>query len=240
MNRVGWELIWSSGRIPDRYASLAAPNESVVDWARSLPAGAHVLDLGCGVGRHVVYLGGHGFRMAGADISPTGVERTYAVCTERGIPFDGRVCDMTALPWPDANFDAALSISTIHHALRADIQRAIDEVWRLLKPGGLFLVDFPCTDRADYAYLRAEVTGHGPGYAHLHAEAAAGRVVEVEPNTFVDDRPDSEDSDGFLPHHFSDEADVRDFLRRFTIERLWPDLVAGARGKWVARARKEA
>jgi SAM-dependent methyltransferase len=179
----------------------------VIEWANRLPSGAFVLDLGCGVGRHVTYLGGHGFRMAGADISPTGVQRTAAVCAERGLAFDGRVCDMTVLPWLDATFDAALCTSTIHHALRADVQQAIDEVWRLLKPGGLFLVDFPRTATWDYAYLRTEV--------------AAGHVLEVEPNTFVDERPDSDDFHGYLPHHYCDEADVRDLLRRFTIERVW-------------------
>jgi SAM-dependent methyltransferase len=226
MNRIGWEPIWSSDTIPERYASFAAPNETVVEWANSLPAGSNVFDLGCGAGRHVTYLGGRGFRMAGADISPTGIQRANTACAERGISFDGRVSDMTALPWEDAAFDAALSISTIHHGLRADIQRAIDEVWRLLRPGGLFLVDFPCTDRADYAYLRAEV--------------AAEKIREVEPNTFVDERPDSDDPDGFLPHHFCDEADVRDLLSRFTLERVGPDTAAGARGKWVAWARKAA
>jgi SAM-dependent methyltransferase len=226
MNRIGWEAIWKSDHTPERFASFAAPNDTVVDWANSLQPGAFVFDLGCGVGRHVTYLGGRGFRMAGADIAPTGLQRTYAACGERGLAFDGRVCNMTLLPWPDATFDAVLSTSTIHHALRANIQHAIDEVWRILKPGGLFLVDFPCTDRVDYVYLRAEV--------------AAGRVREVEPNTFVDERPDSEDPDGFLPHHYCDEADIRDLLSRFMIERLWPELGAGSHGKWVAWARKVA
>jgi len=133
---------------------------------------------------------------------------------------------LTALPWPDATFDAALSTSAIHHGLRANILRTIDEVWRLLKPGGLFLADFPSTDRAEYADLRAEV--------------AAGHILEVEPNTFVDERPDSEDADGFLPHHFCDEAEVRDLLRRFTLERVWLGAGTGGRSKWVAWARKEA
>jgi hypothetical protein len=97
-------------------------------------------------------------------------------------------------------------------------------VWRLLKPGGLFLVDFPRTDRPDYALLRADV--------------AMGTIREVEPNTFVDERPDSDDPDGMLPHHFCDEADVRELLSRFAIERLSPDSGAGSRGKWVAWARK--
>lgn len=138
---------------------------------------------------------------------------------------------MTALPWPDATFDAALSTSTIHHALRAEVQYALDEIWRLLRPGGTFLVDFPCTDTWDYH--------------HLHTAAVSGQVVEVEPNTFVDQRTEPYDFYGYLPHHYCDEADVHDLLRRFTIERLWralrpapPQLGEGLVGKWVAWARK--
>jgi SAM-dependent methyltransferase len=223
MNSAGWEHIWTSDRIPAAYASFAPPNDTVVEWGKHLPAGAAVFDLGCGVGRHVLYLGGCGFRMAGADVSPAGVQQTTALAAERGIAFDGRVCVMTELPWPDASFDAALSTSTIHHGLRADVQRAIAEVRRVLKPGGTFLVDFPSTEREDLTQLRAD--------------AAAGQIREVEPNTFIDDRPNSEDADGFLPHHYVDEADVRDLLRDFSIERLEQE---PNRRRWVAWARKPA
>lgn len=224
MNRVGWEPIWSSGHSGGRYGSFAPPNDTVVAWADSLPARAHIFDLGCGVGRHVIYLGERGFPMAGIDVAPSGIERANAACAERGITFDGKVGDMSLLPWPDATFDGALSTSAVHHALRANIQRSINEIWRILKPGGSFLVDFPSTDRADFATLRAEV--------------AAGNIHEVEPNTFVDERPDSDDPDGFLPHHYSDEPDVHDLLSRFMIERLAIDPGEGGRGKWVAWARK--
>ena len=72
-DRAGWELIWRGDMIPPRYRSLAVPNTSVVEWADGLPAGGFVLDIGCGVGRHLVYLGGRGFKMAGVDISPSGI-----------------------------------------------------------------------------------------------------------------------------------------------------------------------
>ncbi len=138
---------------------------------------------------------------------------------------------MIDLPWPDATFDAALSTATIHHERRVNIRRAIEEVARILKPGGLFLVDFPCTATLDYDRMRAQV--------------AAGELTEIEPNTFVDQRIDSEDIDGYLPHHYSDEADVRDLLAPFEIVRLWaalhparPQRGPGNVGKWVAWARK--
>ena len=55
------------------------------------------------------------------------------------------------------------------------------------------------------------------------------------------------DLDGYLPHHYCDEADVRDLLRPFTIVRLWPalhpappELGEGQVGKWVAWAQETA
>jgi len=229
MDRIGWEPIWKSDRIPPRYASFAAPDVNVVEWADSLPPRASVLDLGCGAGRHVIYLSERGFQVAGSDIAPSGLRRTQAACAERGVTFYGNVCDMTALPWADSTFDAVLSTSTIHHALRADLQRAIDEVWAVLKVGGLFLLDLPCTDTWDYKHLRAGIV--------------TGSHREVEPNTFIELQPD--DIDGYLPHHYCDEADLRDLLGQYKIVRLWPalrpappELGEGQVGKWVAWAQK--
>src|SRR5574342_383843 len=93
--RAGWEQIWRSNDIPPRFNSFAAPNDTVVEWADTLPPGGVVLDVGCGVGRHVLYLGGRGFQVAGVDISPSGIRLTQAACAERQILFDGHVSAMT-------------------------------------------------------------------------------------------------------------------------------------------------
>src|SRR5262245_17961988 len=108
-DRAGWEAIWRSGDIPPRYRTLAPPDNPIVEWANMLPANGLVLDIGCGVGRHCIYLAGRGFRVAGMDISPSGIKQTKAACAERNIPFEGRVSDMTSIPWPDATFDGAFS-----------------------------------------------------------------------------------------------------------------------------------
>jgi SAM-dependent methyltransferase len=178
----------------------------------------------------VIYLGGCGFRMAGIDISPSGIRLTQEACADRRISFEGQVSDMTTLPWADGIFDAALSISTIHHHRREEIVRTLGQVRRVLKPGGLLLVDFPCTDTLDYRRLRER--------------AAVGQIAEIEPNTFVDRRPDLDEmDDDFLPHHYCDEDDLRDLLRPFDIIRVWAALRqsedgAGKRGKWVASVRR--
>jgi SAM-dependent methyltransferase len=170
--------------------------------------------------------------MAGIDISPTGIDLTEKACADRQINFEGQVTDMTTLPWADSVFDAALSISTIHHHRREGIIRTLGEVRRVLKPGGQLLLDFPCTDTLDYRLLRER--------------AVAGKITEIEPNTFVDQRPDLDEmDDDFLPHHYCDEDDLRDLLRSFEITRLWAVLRpspdgAGMKGKWVASVRRPA
>jgi SAM-dependent methyltransferase len=168
--------------------------------------------------------------MAGIDIAPSGVRLTREACAHRRIGFDGQVSDMHTLLWADRTFDAALSISTIHHHRRDGIIRTLGQVRRVLKPGGLLLVDFPCTDTLDYRLSRERV--------------AAGQIAEIEPNTFVDQRPDLDElDDDFLPHHYCDEDDLRDLLRPFEIIRLSAALRqsqdgAGMRGKWVASVRR--
>jgi SAM-dependent methyltransferase len=166
--------------------------------------------------------------MAGQDISPSGVAQTQAACAERGIPFDGRVSDMRSIPWPNATFDGAFSTATIHHGLRAEIERSLAELRRVLKPGGALLIDLLDANR--------------PEYHELRARADAGQVREVEPHTFIDES-NADDPDGFLPHHYSDEADARGLLNSFEILRLWstqnpPGEPVNPRARWVAMARK--
>jgi len=228
--QVGWEMIWQRSHDHPRYGRSAEPDPAVVEWAKTIPAQGLVLDLGCGVGRHIVYLAGRGFRMAGVDISPSGIRLTQEACRDRQLAFEGHVSDMNALIWADETFDAVLSTSTIHHHPREGIIRTLGEVRRVLKPGGQLLADFPSTDGVDYSLMRSRVS--------------AGQIAEIEPNTFVDQRANLHDMDDkFLPHHYCDEADLRDLLGSFEIIRLWTSLREhkdgwGTRSKWVASARK--
>ena len=82
-DKLGWDAIWRN-RTPNRFKSSAAPNGILVEWANELTPGGLILDIGCGVGRHCVYMGGLGFRMVGLDIF---TQRCYTdrrgVCSTR-------------------------------------------------------------------------------------------------------------------------------------------------------------
>jgi SAM-dependent methyltransferase len=98
-----------------------------------------VLDLACGTGRIAVPLAARGFTVAGLDIS----ERALTVARGHGPALDLRHGDMRELPWADATFDAVINLWTAfgYFAARADDERAMAEVARVLRPGGVFLID---------------------------------------------------------------------------------------------------
>jgi SAM-dependent methyltransferase len=104
-----------------------------------LPPGGHVLDLACGTARIAAPLAARGFALAGLDIS----QRALEVAREQAPELDLRHGDMRSLPWPDATFDAVINLWTAfgYFETREDDERAIAEVARVLRPGGIFLID---------------------------------------------------------------------------------------------------
>jgi SAM-dependent methyltransferase len=109
-------------------------------FAAKLVAGREVLDVACGAGYGSALLARQARRVVGADIS----EETIAHAREvyAAVPnLDFRQADCAALPFPDASFDAVVSFETIEHI--AAQERFLDEVRRVLRPEGLFVLSSP-------------------------------------------------------------------------------------------------
>lgn len=98
-----------------------------------------ILDLGCGSGRHTIYLSSQGFDVWGIDISEEACKITKSQLPSTDTKI---VCGSIykRLPYEDNFFDAVISIQTLHHANIGDIQKAIREIERVLKPRGLVFV----------------------------------------------------------------------------------------------------
>ncbi|MFA5308294.1 MAG: class I SAM-dependent methyltransferase [Dehalococcoidales bacterium] len=103
-----------------------------------------VLDLGCGRGRHSLFLAEMGFDVTATDISPQGITQLKEEAGKRGL--DGKiktlVCDMLELPFPAKSFDAVLAFLSITHTDYAGLQKAIARVADMLTPSGRFYVTF--------------------------------------------------------------------------------------------------
>lgn len=99
--------------VPGDPHALAAPSPWVVRWAASLPAGARVLDVACGSGRHVRWLAARGLRV-------TGIDRDADVLSGLADTADTLVADIEGGPWPlpaEAVFDAVVVTNYLHRPL---------------------------------------------------------------------------------------------------------------------------
>ena len=141
-----WERIFAQdGRVFTE--ELPAQKEFIERFKHE---GIHqVLDLGCGNGRHVLALAELGFEVIGVDISRTGLDLTQDWLKESGqaallLQADSR----HPLPLTQGSVSGLISTQVIHHAYRAEVWLAINEIHRILKPGGLAFVTVPCGSRS--------------------------------------------------------------------------------------------
>lgn len=119
--------------------------ESEASWISSmLMSASAILDLACGTGGHALALAAHGHRVTGVDISESMLRRMRRKAAERGLPIPVSVGDMRRLPLADATFDAVICLFDSIGYVRTDegVRAALSAVRRVLKPGGLFVVEF--------------------------------------------------------------------------------------------------
>ncbi len=173
-------------------AFFEEPHEDMVHIVQLLVGkrARRVLDLGCGSGRHIVYLARNRFSVYGLDSSPEGIKRTRAWLRKEGLKADVRLQSMTKpLPFKDSFFDAVISVQVIHHATLAEIRKVVKEIARVIKKDGVVYVTVP----------------------KLKNQAEA--FQEIEPGSFVP-------LDGLekgLPHHFFTPAELRELFKDFEI-----------------------
>lgn len=102
--------------------------------------GRRVLEIGLGYGTVGQAIASMGAKYHGLDIASAPVALMNARLANVTSATQGQVVQGSALkiPYPAGHFDVVVSIGCLHHT--GDLQRAIDEVYRVLRPGGTALV----------------------------------------------------------------------------------------------------
>lgn len=101
-----------------------------------------VLDAGCGGGRNIVYLLRSGFDVFGVDQSPDSIAETRRLASALAphLPAANfQVEPIEKMSFANANFHVVISSAVLHFARHeAHWQSMVDEMWRVLEPGGIF------------------------------------------------------------------------------------------------------
>ena len=151
------------------YATNYLEHKFIIDglnYAVRKYAKARLIDIGCGNKPYAEMLNPHITEYIGCDIIQSSNN-----CVDV-------LCEATKIPLPNDSFDTAFSTQTIEHV--GDFQDMVNEAFRLLKPGGHFIVSGPM-----YWPLHEEpfdfhrFTKHG--FAHT-LQKAGFTVVEIIPN----------------------------------------------------------
>lgn len=180
---------WDWSKNSDRHWLVPSMESAFLAESWQSKGFADFLDLGCGLGRHSVYMAQKGFRVAAVDLSDYGIHHLKDWAAKENLPIQTAVCNMLNLPFEDCRFDCILAYNVIYHTDTAGFLKAVDEIRRVLKPGGeVFLT---LLSKNTWSFQRA------------------GQYKRIDGNTLL---RDEEETGKSVPHFYADIEDIRRFF----------------------------
>lgn len=169
--------------IADRFVAARSDIgvDIVRDWARTLPVGASIVDIGCGSGWPVATtLAAAGHRIAGIDLSPT-----LLAAFRRALPTAETACEaVEESRFLHCQFDAAVAVGLLFLLPEAAQAALIARVGQVLHRGGRFLFSAPriaCTWRDTLTGRTSRSLGE-TGYRALLADAGLHLIAFYRDN----------------------------------------------------------
>jgi 3-oxoadipate enol-lactonase len=127
----------------DEHAKKPKDQEILRRFAREIGDRRPVWDFGCGPGQTSGYLNSLGLEISGLDLSEKILEQARRL--QPGIPF--RQGNMLSLEFENDSIAGVVAFYAILHSAEQQVAMVFREVFRVLKPGGLFLLTFHIGDK---------------------------------------------------------------------------------------------
>lgn len=107
-------------------------------YETSRVSGKKLLDIGCGNAYVTCLYAGAGAGVSAIDLTEKAVELTKSRLNIQGLSAEVQKADAENLPFDDQSFDVVVSFGVLHHT--PDTEKALAEIFRVLKPGGRILL----------------------------------------------------------------------------------------------------
>jgi SAM-dependent methyltransferase len=197
-----WDQQWSSEAGRDGWLRPEPDVEAFVHQIRK-KAARNAVDLGCGIGRHALFLAREGFNVTAIDLSTNGLNHLHHKAVEKDLQIDLGIAAMTDLKnvhrylvleppevaeeWdiPSAAIDYLLAWNVIYHGDLNTLCRSLSEIARVLRPGGWF---------------------QGTLLSKHNANFGVGK--EIAPDTWINEDMD----DKGHPHCYINASDMTNYL----------------------------
>ncbi|MFA5021550.1 MAG: methyltransferase domain-containing protein [Patescibacteria group bacterium] len=159
INNLQQEIIdeFSSELTQDKYLEIGQKGlwqseEILID--KYFAKNSSVLDVGCGSGRTTLPLFQKGYQVIGVDLTPKMIESAKKIITAKNLNIDYQIGDATKLEFKDNFFDNAIFANNGWTQIpsQAKRQKALDEIYRVLKPSGYFIFT---THKRNYSLSRS-------------------------------------------------------------------------------------
>ena len=152
----------------------------------------HVLDMGCGLGRHSLLFAKNGFKVTALDISDDALTFLEKESEAQNLPVCCINANMERMPFPNQSFDCIFALHSAGHADTEGMHRIMNEITRVLKPGGAVFITL-CSKEA-----------------WTYSESG---LPKVDANTVIKtDGPEQG-----VPHFFVDKEDIEKLFSSFEL-----------------------
>ncbi len=173
-----------------------------------------VLDIGCGAGgKSLYYLSLGANSVTGIDVVAKYKDEAYALQSELGLTgFKFYVEDASKMSFPDNSFDTVIMNDAMEHVAKP--AEVLNEVYRVLKPGGKLYVNFPPYNHPFGAHLSDVI---GIPWVHLFF---SDKTLIRGYKELVKDLPDGNDRISFRINTHENGTEYFSYINKMTIKRF--------------------